>query len=185
MKKFFLLFLTISFFFKASEDLSKKEEVVVTEAETVPQPSLPSPPPPPPPAQPPSNENLIRIAPITKSRRSASLESIPTNLQACASPANPPTINKYETVASSRIINRPSLLTNATNTYQTESSGGGEQTAAQHSRLRAVNRSFRTAVDKSFDLPANPGDSATISSKPPPSLFKLSFFVTLISPLWF
>ena len=100
---------------------------------------------------------MIRIAPVGKSRRSASLESIPRNLQ-IASPANPPALNKYETVSGAHARNRPSLLTNATNTYQAEAECDDEAPTAN--RLRAVNRSFRTAVDKSFDLPqANTGDS--------------------------
>ena len=41
----------------------------------------------------------------------------------------------------------------ASSSSASSSGGGGDAGAQLNSRLRAVNRSFRTAVDKSFDLP--------------------------------
>lgn len=81
--------------------------------------------------------------------------------------------NKYGTVggystsnSSNRTNTRPSLLiqqSNAVaNTSLANSSGGSgtvpnsESNSQVNSRLRPVNRSFRTAVDKSFDLPNTP-----------------------------
>lgn len=112
-------------------------------------------------------------------RRSASMESIPSQAPPSAAPTSSSRTqhminiyNKYGTVGgystsntSSRTNNRPPLLIN------NQQLGADDANNQVNSRLRAVNRSFRTAVDKSFDVP---NQAAAPLGEPllcPPSVF--------------
>lgn len=84
-----------------------------------------------------------------KARKSTSMESIPQNLMETNNlkPQKPVVSihNKFGTVSGASVQNRPTLLPKESN--KTNDAGVN--------RFRAVNRSFRTAVDKSLDVPAN------------------------------
>jgi ABC-type phosphate transport system substrate-binding protein len=51
------------------------------------------------------------------------------------------------------------MLANLSNNNVSSAAEAAAQALA-NSRLRAINRSFRTAVDKSFDMPSNSGKSS-------------------------
>ena len=51
--------------------------------------------------------------------------------------------------------NNNNIIVNSANTTNNNNNNGVNPTA--NSRFRAINRSFRTAVDKSFDMPNNSG----------------------------
>jgi hypothetical protein len=58
---------------------------------------------------------------------------------------------------------RPTLFVPSFTNQNGNESNGADQLAA-NSRLRPINRSFRTAVDKSFDMPSNSGKQTYFSS---------------------
>lgn len=74
-------------------------------------------------------------------RKSTSMESIPQNIPE-SKPSRPiaSVHNKFGTVSGASVQSRPSVLNESSPEPNTN-------------RFRAVNRSFRTAVDKSLDVP--------------------------------
>lgn len=83
-----------------------------------------------------------------KARKSTSMESIPQNVTETKQKCHKPVVNihnKFGTVSGASVQNRPSLLPKESN----KTSDVGVN------RFRAVNRSFRTAVDKSLDVAAS------------------------------
>ena len=110
--------------------------------------------------------------------------SIPISTSLNANMVN--VLNKYGTVSgysASKTSQRPIIINKANGSYfgsgnvgqnnQTDTTmlanlsnnnvSSAAEAAAQalaNSRLRAINRSFRTAVDKSFDMPSNSGKSS-------------------------
>lgn len=82
-----------------------------------------------------------------KARKSTSMESIPQNFETKPKSQRPIVNihNKFGTVSGASVQNRPSLLPKETD----------KNNDVGVNRFRAVNRSFRTAVDKSLDVPAH------------------------------
>ncbi|RMZ98648.1 partitioning defective 3 -like protein [Brachionus plicatilis] len=81
-----------------------------------------------------------------KARKSTSMESIPQNVPETKTKSQKPVVNihnKFGTVSGASVQNRPSVLPK-----ESEKSAD-----VGVNRFRAVNRSFRTAVDKSLDVP--------------------------------
>ena len=94
------------------------------------------------------------------------MESIPSNL--AASVKNPTTggsamktsssVHKYGTISGTTATNlaptRPALFKNNELVFEAQTAD-----SATSQRFRSINRSFRTAVDKSFDMPSSSGKS--------------------------
>jgi hypothetical protein len=107
--------------------------------------------------------------------------SIPVSTSLNANMVN--VLNKYGTVAGYSMTSKRPIIINKTHTNYFDSGVVGQSNQAEsnttslasttnnnvssaaeaaaqalaNSRLRAINRSFRTAVDKSFDMPTNSG----------------------------
>ncbi|CAF0777257.1 unnamed protein product [Brachionus calyciflorus] len=114
-----------------------------------------------------SNDSVpyyTEVKPIA--RKSTSMESIPQNIPSSSSSSDPkpkttrPVVNvynKFGTVSGASIqSNRPSLLINVSNQQEQQNN---PMESNSNSRFRAVNRSFRTAVDKSLDIPPPQNDN--------------------------